>query len=104
MTQPAVSFLLAFGFLQRKVGNGRVRLMARIGLAGNVAKCGILFHNGLEPETCWSSAALKKLMMNKAEVEGSCGYADWAARGYRYSVVREENRWMVKRADPTWVF
>ena len=39
----------------------------------------------------------------KAEVEGSCGYADWAARGYRYSVVREANRWMVKRADPAWV-
>jgi len=47
---------------------------------------------------------LRVVEEGKAEVEGSCGYADWAARGYRYSVVREENRWMVKRADPTWVF
>ena len=39
-----------------------------------------------------------------AQVEGSCGYADWSARGYRYSLVREDKRWMVKRADPTWVW
>jgi len=47
---------------------------------------------------------LRLLEEGKAEVEGSCGYADWAVRGYRFSVVREKNRWMVKRADPTWVF
>jgi len=47
---------------------------------------------------------LRVLEDGKAEVEGSCGYADWAARGYRYSVVREKNGWMVKRADPTWVW
>jgi len=47
---------------------------------------------------------LRVLEEGKAEVEGSCGYADWAARGYKYSVVREKNRWMVKRADPTSVW
>lgn len=47
---------------------------------------------------------LRVLEEGKAEVEGSCGYAAWAARGYRYSVVREKDRWMVKRADPNWVF
>ena len=47
---------------------------------------------------------LRLLEEDKAQVDGSCGYADWAARGYRYSLVREKNRWMVKRADPTWVW
>ena len=47
---------------------------------------------------------LRVLEEGKAEVEGSCGYAAWAARGYKYSVVREKNRWMVKRADPTSVW
>lgn len=46
---------------------------------------------------------LKLLEEGRAQVEGSCGYADWAARGYRYSLVIEKNRWIVKRADPTWV-
>jgi hypothetical protein len=45
---------------------------------------------------------LKFIDDGRAEVEGSCGYADWAARGYRYSLVREKNRWIVKRADSTW--
>ena len=47
---------------------------------------------------------LKAIDESRAEVEGSCGYADWAAQGYRYSLVREKNRWIVKRADPTWVW
>ena len=47
---------------------------------------------------------LKFLEDGKAEVEGSCGYADWAARGYRYSLVREKDRWIVKRADFIWVW
>jgi len=47
---------------------------------------------------------LNLLEEGKAQVEGSCGHADWAARGYRYSLIREEKRWMVKRADPTWVW
>ena len=34
-----------------------------------------------------------------AEVTGSCVYADWAAKTYRYSLIKEENRWIVKRAD-----
>ena len=46
---------------------------------------------------------LRLLEEGKAQVEGSCGYADWAARGYRYSLVREKDRWMEKRADPGWV-
>lgn len=44
---------------------------------------------------------LKFLPDGSAEVEGSCGYADWAARAYKYSLVREEKRWIVKRADLT---
>ena len=44
---------------------------------------------------------LKILPDGSAEVEGSCGYADWAARSYRYSLVREKKRWIVKRADLT---
>ena len=47
---------------------------------------------------------LKLLPDGSAEVEGSCGYADWAARSYRYSLVREEKRWIVKRADLTSVW
>ena len=47
---------------------------------------------------------LKLLKDGGAEVEGSCGYADWAARGYKYSLVREEKRWIVKHADPTWIW
>ena len=47
---------------------------------------------------------LKFLEEGRAQVEGSCGYAEWAARGYRYSLVREEKRWIVKRADPTWIW
>lgn len=46
---------------------------------------------------------LKLLDDGSAQVEGSCGYADWAARGYKYSLVREKNRWIVKRADFTWI-
>jgi hypothetical protein len=45
---------------------------------------------------------LKFLEENRAQVEGGCGYADFAARGYRYDLVREKNRWIVKRANPTW--
>jgi hypothetical protein len=41
---------------------------------------------------------------NQAEVAGSCGYADFAARGYKYSLVREEKGWIVRRAEPTWVW
>ena len=47
---------------------------------------------------------LKLLDDGSAQVEGSCGYADWAARGYKYSLVREKNRWIVKRADFTWIW
>ena len=47
---------------------------------------------------------LKFIDEGRAEVEGSCGYADWAASGYRYSLVRENNRWIVKRADRTWLW
>lgn len=46
---------------------------------------------------------LKLLEEGTAQVEGSCGYADWAARGYKYSLVREKDRWVVKHADSTWV-
>ena len=42
---------------------------------------------------------LKFFEDGRAEVEGSCGYADWAARAYRYSLIREKNLWIVKRAD-----
>lgn len=47
---------------------------------------------------------LKSLEENRAEVLGSCGYADWAARGYRYELVKEKKRWVVKRSDSTWVW
>jgi hypothetical protein len=39
-----------------------------------------------------------------AEVEGSCGFASWAAKGYRYALIREKNDWIVKRSNSTWVF
>ena len=42
---------------------------------------------------------LKVLEDGIAEVTGSCVYADWAARTYKYRLIREENRWIVKRAD-----
>ena len=48
-----------------------------------------------------SISKLKFLPDGSVQVEGSCGYADWAARGYKYSLVKEEKRWIVKRADLT---
>lgn len=46
----------------------------------------------------------KLLDESSAQVEGSCGYADWAARGYKYNLVREKKRWIVKRADLAWLW
>jgi hypothetical protein len=45
---------------------------------------------------------LKFFDEGSAEVDGSCGYADWAARGYRYTLIKQENRWIVKKADSKW--
>jgi hypothetical protein len=39
-----------------------------------------------------------------AVVEGSCGFASWAAKGYRYSLMRGKNEWIVKRSNLVWVF
>ena len=47
---------------------------------------------------------LKAIDEDKAEVEGSCGFASWAARGYKYDLVKEEKGWIVKRAEPAWVW
>jgi hypothetical protein len=47
---------------------------------------------------------LKLIGEDRVEVSGSCGFADGAARGYKYSLVKEENGWIVKRAKPTWMW
>jgi hypothetical protein len=31
-------------------------------------------------------------------LQGSCGLASFAAKGYRYSLIREKNEWLVKRS------
>ena len=46
---------------------------------------------------------LKLIEEDRAEVSGSCGFP-YGARGYKYSLVREENGWIVKRAKPTWMW
>jgi hypothetical protein len=57
-----------------------------------------------KPAALLSIDKIKLIDPDRAQVEGSCGYADWAARGYRYSLVREKDQWLVKDADPTWVW
>lgn len=47
---------------------------------------------------------MKILEGDKVEVDGSCGSASWAARGYKYTLVKEKKEWLVKRAEPTWVW
>ena len=44
---------------------------------------------------------LRLMEENRAEVAGSCGYSG-GTRGYKYSLVKEEKGWIVKRAEPTW--
>jgi hypothetical protein len=39
-----------------------------------------------------------------AEVEGSCGFASWAAKGYKYRVILEEKVSKVKTSELTWVW
>ncbi len=47
---------------------------------------------------------LKVTEEDKAEVEGSCGFASSAARGYKYTLAKEKSEWVVKRAASRWVW
>jgi hypothetical protein len=47
---------------------------------------------------------LKLIEEERAEVSGSCGFANGTARGYKYNLVKEENGWIVRRAKPTWMW
>ena len=47
---------------------------------------------------------LKVISDDEAEVEGSCGFASWAARGYKYFLIKNRKEWIVKRDVSTWVW
>lgn len=47
---------------------------------------------------------IKRLGDDGAEVEGSCGAASWAAKGYKYSLTLEKDKWVIKEVEPTWVW
>ena len=88
-------------FMKRFVDDS-VRIRKRSVLAQSKETHEFLDKTSEEFAALLSIDKLKILDEGSAEVDGSCGYADWAARGYRYSLIREGNRWIVKRADSTW--
>ncbi len=57
-----------------------------------------------QPAVLLSIEKLKWIGDAEAEVLGSCGFAEWAAHGYRYRVVLDNTRWRVDAVNPTWVF
>lgn len=90
--------------LMKRFADDSISVKKRSALATSETNNEFVDKESGKPAALMSIDTLKFLKDGGAEVEGSCGYADWAARGYRYSLVREENRWIVKRADPTWVW
>jgi hypothetical protein len=56
-----------------------------------------------EPATLLVIDKIKWLGGGKAKVEGSCGFASLAGQGYKYELVLEDEKWVVKGVEPTWV-
>jgi hypothetical protein len=56
------------------------------------------------PAMLLSIEKIKWMAETEAEVQGSCGFAEWAAHGYSYKVLLDGGRWKVQDSKHTWVW